>query len=44
MAKGKTQRMENQNTYKDDTMAITMNGHGELDRNWKRKYDENMIY
>jgi hypothetical protein len=42
---GKTQRMEN--TYKDDTMAITMNGHGELDKNWKRKYemyDENMIY
>jgi hypothetical protein len=32
-AKGKTQRMEN--TYKDDTMAITMNGHGELDRNYE---------
>jgi hypothetical protein len=30
----KTQRMEN--TYKDDTMAITMNGHGETGR-------ENMI-
>jgi hypothetical protein len=36
---------ERKNTYKDET--ITINGHGELDRNWKRKYemyDENMIY
>jgi hypothetical protein len=35
-SEGKTQWMEI--TYKDDTMAITMNGHGELDRNYE-KYD-----
>jgi hypothetical protein len=38
---------ERKNTYKDETMAITIIGHGELDRNWKRKYemyDGNMIY
>jgi hypothetical protein len=34
------QRMEN--TYKDDTMVITMNRHVELDRNWKRKYEINI--
>jgi hypothetical protein len=42
---GKKQRMEK--SYKDDTMTITMNIHGELDRNWKinyEMYDENMIY
>jgi hypothetical protein len=31
----KTQPMEN--TYKDSTIAITMNGHGELDRNNEEK-------
>jgi hypothetical protein len=28
-----------ENTYKDDTIAITMNGHGELDRNYEEKID-----
>jgi hypothetical protein len=28
---------EGKNTYKDDTMAITMNGHGERDRNYEDK-------
>jgi hypothetical protein len=34
-AKKKTQRIEN--TDKDDSIAITMNGHGELDRNYEEK-------